>query len=465
MLDGLEAQEILFSELEFSRRMDAEYYQKIYLEYEEKVLSNKNDKLENLANFLIGPFGSAYDTNNYTDIPEYRYVRGQDVKPFILKDTDPRYATKEDFDRLKKYALKPRDILVSVVGTLGNACIVKEKDVPAIFSCKSTVIRTKDINPYYLIAYLNSKYGRSLLLRKERGAIQKGLNLDDLKLLDIPLFSDRLDMRIESLLLSMESCIEQAKSLYEQAEKILEKELKFDSYIEPHEKYTSKTLSEVFGKSGRLDAEYYQKKYEDIEQLIYSYKGGYDTVGKICSIKDNNFIPKDNEVYSYIELSNVGMCGEIAGVEEQLGSELPTRARRIVNTNDVIVSSIEGSIEKCALITEENNNYICSNGFYVLSSDTINAETLLVLFKSQFIKQLLKKGCSGTILCGIGKEELKNIPIPIISDDIQNDIRQLIVESYKKRSEINTLISMAIKIIEDAIGIGEDKALNNNNLI
>ena len=42
----------------------------------------------------------------------------------------------EDFNRLSKYSLKADDILVSVVGTLGNACIVSEKDLPAVFSCK-----------------------------------------------------------------------------------------------------------------------------------------------------------------------------------------------------------------------------------------------------------------------------------------------------------------------------------------
>lgn len=94
MMDGLEFREVLRSELEFTGRLDAEYYQRIYLEYEKLVEKCINDKLENKADFLIGPFGSAYDTRNYTEIPKYRYVRGQDVKPFDLKDTEPRYMTR-----------------------------------------------------------------------------------------------------------------------------------------------------------------------------------------------------------------------------------------------------------------------------------------------------------------------------------------------------------------------------------
>ena len=75
-----------------------------------------------------------YDTSLYVEQSNYRYIRGQDVKPFLLQDTSPRYMEERDFNRLNKYALATNDILISVVGTLGNACIIQEHEVPAIFS-------------------------------------------------------------------------------------------------------------------------------------------------------------------------------------------------------------------------------------------------------------------------------------------------------------------------------------------
>ena len=199
-MSGLECSEVSIHGLDYSERIDAEYYKKIYLKLESLILSKENDAMGNTAKFLIGPFGSAYDTSNYVDVPDYRYVRGQDVKPFMLNDVEPRYMAQNDFERLKKYALLPNDILVSVVGTLGNACIITEKYLPAIFSCKSSVIRTETVNPYYLICYLNSKYGHTLLLRNARGAIQQGLNLDDLKTLHIPLFAVKFQQMCEETL-------------------------------------------------------------------------------------------------------------------------------------------------------------------------------------------------------------------------------------------------------------------------
>lgn len=166
-----------------------------------------------------------------------------------------------DFNRLNKYALATNDILISVVGTLGNACIIQEHEVPAIFSCKSTAVKAKHINPFYLLSYLNSKYGRSLLLRKERGAIQKGLNLDDLKSLDIPLFSDSLYKSAELCIKKSLDFIQRAKQCYADAEKRLEATI-IPTLSLSCSNTSIKSLKESFLHSGRLDAEYYQEKYQ-----------------------------------------------------------------------------------------------------------------------------------------------------------------------------------------------------------
>ncbi len=114
-----------------------------------------------------------------------------------------------------------------------------------------------------------------------------------------------------------------------------------------------KSFSGSFGTSGRLDAEYYQVKYEDYNQLILNYKNGNDTINNICEIKLKNYKPADEKEYKYLELSNIDDMGGINGFTKDLGKNLPSRARRKVNTRDVIISSIEGNLSSCALITKE----------------------------------------------------------------------------------------------------------------
>ena len=111
-----------------------------------------------------------------------------------------------------------------------------------------------------------------------------------------------------------------------------------------------KSFKDSFLASGRFDAEYYLPKYEDYVNLIRQYGGGADIIGNICEVKDSNFNPEANKEYRYIELANVGNSGNITGCSTMPGAELPSRARRIVHTGDVVVSSLEGSIDSCALI-------------------------------------------------------------------------------------------------------------------
>lgn len=453
-MDGLECSEIYISNLEFSGRIDSEYYQKKHLEYENMIQKNNSCPMGKLCHFLIGPFGSAYDTSTYVDKSDYRYVRGQDVKPFFLQDTSPRYMNESDYHRLRKYALMENDILISVVGTLGNASIVQGKELPAIFSCKSTAVRVDSVDPYYLLSYLNSKYGRQLLLRKERGAIQKGLNLDDLKALDVPVFSKEFQMIVRGIALTAPDIMNKANLFYEAARNELLSALCYTTENISSKTISEKKLSDSFGVSGRLDAEYYQPKYNSILKMLSTN----DTVESLCHIHDDNHNPDNNTEYQYIELSDVGLHGEISSTEKIIGNELPTRARRKVKKGQVIISSIEGSLSSCALITEEFDEALCSTGFYVIDSDIINSETLLVLFQSEPIQGLLKQRCSGTILTAISKEEFKKMPLPFIDDAVQKEIAGKVQKAFAMRKKASSLIKIAVKAIELAIEQNEEVA-------
>jgi restriction endonuclease S subunit len=208
-----------------------------------------------------------------------------------------------------------------------------------------------------------------------------------------------------------------------------------------------------------LDAEYYQKKYDDYIYLICNYPNGFEIIEVVCNQKDINYTPKDNAEYKYIELANIGKTGDIKGSTIALGCELPTRARRKVNTNDVLISSIEGSLDSCALVTEEYDNALCSTGFYIIRSNKINSETLLVLFKSEPIQNLLKKSCSGTILTAINKSEFQNIPIPIIDKHIQQQIASLVSESFILKKQSEQLLETAKRAVEIAIEESEESAM------
>lgn len=116
-------------------------------------------------------------------------------------------------------------------------------------------------------------------------------------------------------------------------------------------------------------------------------------------------------------------------------------------------------MQSCALITDEFNGALCSTGFYVLTSESLNPETLLVLFKSGPSQALMKQRCSGTILTAISKDELLSMPLPKIDDKTQELIAKKVQKSFSFRRQCKQLLENAKYAVELAIEQGEDKAM------
>ena len=312
-------------------------------------------------------------------------------------------------------------------------------------------------------AYILSKFGQNMVLRGETGGTgQSTLTCSYLKSLDIPRMENE-DV-IGNLVWQSEKVFQSAKLSYSEAENYLLECLGMANFAANPDAYNIKTLKGSFLETGRFDSEYYLPKYEDYIKLVHSYPNGYDLIGNICDIKDNNFTPFSGVQYKYIELANIGKSGEITGCDIQYGENLPTRARRLVHQGDVIVSSIEGSLDSCALVTDDYDGALCSTGFYVLQSHQHNPETLLTLFKSLPIQNLMKKGCSGTILTAISKSEFEKIPIPLICKEVQEEIAKHVQKSFELRKEAMQLLENAKLTVETVIENGGGNLLIYNGL-
>lgn len=315
------------------------------------------------------------------------------------------------------------------------------------------------INPASLVSYLNSTFGRMEIEKFSMQGNQSNFSPAKFREIRIPKLSKKLQNCISDCFEKSFEFLHKSKEKYSQAEKLLIKELKLSDSRRSKENTNTISLKESFLKAGRLDAEYYQPKYEDYFKLIENYAEGFYLLEKVCEVKDSNFTPEDDVIYNYVELSNIGSTGEITGCSTELGKDLPSRARRLVNKGDVIISSIEGSLQSCAIVPEEYDNSICSTGFYVINSEKINSETLLVLFKSELMQNILKQNCSGTILTAINKIEFLNLPLPLIVNDIQKEISDLVQESFRLKNQSEKLLQVAKRAVEIAIEQDEDTAM------
>lgn len=440
-------------ELSKNNRIDSEFFHPNYLASEEKVLDTKECKnLGQLGRFLIGPFGSAFHVSNYDPTSNYRYIRGKDVKPFTLLDDDNVYMPEKDYKRLIKYAVIPGDLLISVVGTLGNVAIVPES-IEGIFSCKSTVFRDSIIDPYYLLAYFNSKYGRDCLLRRQRGAIQTGLNKDDLKTVPVPIFQNEekviADLIRNSLKLSHKS-----KTVYTEAQELLEKELGMYSIEwESVNKYEA-SFSEVVG-SGRIDSDYFQPKYKKLDEICKkhkNYKIGQISVPLETGQYASNYSGKGRR---YIRGVNIKSDGFIDKVNILNTAAVAINSKTLVEVNDILITRV-GSIGNCALVEEDFGGSFYSDNLIRVRlhpnySDEISPYYLLLLFKGLYGQMQMTRYSRGSVQQRLNQSQLSQINIPIIDVKKQNDIEVLLREYLSLKKESERLLVLAKERVENLI--------------
>ena len=276
--------------------------------------------------------------------------------------------------------------------------------------------------------------------------------------LKTPLLSDEAQGGFERIIRKSYSNREEANKLYVQAETFLLSELGLINWLPQSRRSFVKSFSDLT-RVGRVDADYFQPKYHEVIAAFKSYPGGWDVLGNLARLKDTSFMLVDTAEYKYIELANIAGNGEIAGCMVATGEHLPSRARRRISSGDVIVSSIEGSLDSIALIGPEYDQAICSTGFHVINSTSINSETLLVLLKSMVGQLQLKKGCSGTILTAINKDALNQIVLPLVSKETQDEIQHLIANSSTLRQQSKRLLECAKRAVEIAIEQDEQTAI------
>ncbi|BDU50400.1 hypothetical protein [Haliovirga abyssi] len=458
-MEGLGIKEKLFSQVFENKdfRIDSQFYTKEPIKNPLLIYDKIGNKLDK------SQYGISISMNeNNVGYPIYRMNEIHNLLCDLSVNKSANISEKE----LEIFKLNDRDVIFNRTNSfewVGRTGIYRKLDNKD-FIFASYLVRfipdEKFILPEYLTAFLNSKQGVWDIKRRARQSInQTNVNPEEVKEIEIPLLSMIFQKRIKNLFEEAHISRVTSETLYKQAENILLEELDLKDWKPTNENIKIKSLKNSFLQSGRLDSEYYQQKYEEIIEKIKSYKGGHDTLENLCNLMDKNYKLKEKQYYKYIELSNIGTTGDVTGFTYELGEDLPNRARRRIKENDVIVSSIEGSLEKVALVTKKFDNSLCSTGFYVINSEKINSETLLILLKNKIVQQILKQNCSGTILTAINKDEFLRIGLPIIDLLIQNKIEEKIKESFDLKEKSKQLLDISKLAVEKAIEENEEIAL------
>jgi len=189
--------------------------------------------------------------------------------------------------------------------------------------------------------------------------------------------------------------------------------------------YSIVFLSEIENCSKRLDSEYYQRRYLEIEREIKKFTSkNFSSVAKITD-GEHGTVQLQNKGIKYLTAENIKNGFVDTGNIRYITKEVDKRnARSRVKPGDILIS-IKGTLGEVAIAdisllpANMNRDVAVIKKF----SNDFNSEFLAVFFMSRLGKMQLCREGSGGVQQMITLGRLSNIKIPVLSEKFQSLIK------------------------------------------
>lgn len=151
-------------------------------------------RIEDLADecsgsMRTGPFGSALRHSEFVN-DGVAVIGIDNAVQNRFAWGERRFITVEKYEEFRRYAVKPGDVIITIMGTTGRSAVIPD-DIPVAISTKHLAVITPNrelVEPQYLSHAMHMDPGiQSQILGANRGAIMSGLNLGIIRRLELRL--------------------------------------------------------------------------------------------------------------------------------------------------------------------------------------------------------------------------------------------------------------------------------------
>ena len=312
-----------------------------------------------------------------------------------------QYITKEKFEELRGFEVKPDDVLITMMGTVGRVAIVPKDIGTAIITShllKITLDQKKCL-PKFLYYFLQSYFIHRQLLRESRGIVMSGLNTEIIKslLIKVPKLPEQKKIalilsNIDELILKQQQVIEQTQKLMKgQMQKLLTKGIN-------HTKFSKRPW--LFGKKIEIPVEWELKRIKDVTEVSVGL-----VINPSTYFDDNGTVPMitgKNVTENGIVLDKVDFISEKS-------NKLLDKTR--IWSGDLVTMRV-GYPGRTSLVKDEHDGINCASVIITRKSKKIDSQFLYYLSNSELISKQVTKYEAGSAQKVINIDSWENFLIP-----------------------------------------------------
>lgn len=346
-----------------------------------------------------------------------RLIQLADIGDGEFKDKSSKYITLETAERLHCTFLEKGDILIArLPEPLGRACIFPLEGA-YITAVDIAILRIKDIsiNPQYIMYLINSSTFRSQIKQYESGTTRKRISRKNLEKIEFSLpnleIQNRIVARIEELFSKFDKAVDTLKTTKEQLAVYRQAVLK-DAFSDFEKKDSIRNLTMVVTSGSRGWAKYYSNR-----GALFVRIGNLTHSGIDIDFRDIQHItPPDNA----------------EGVRTRL------------QPNDVLVS-ITADLGSIGFVSEKvEEAYINQHIALVRFQNPVQGRFMAWYLRSEYGQKDLLKNKRGGGKLGLGLDDIRDTPVPIVDDITATEIVDKVEEQLSVCDSIEKTVDTAL---------------------
>ena len=441
-----------------SLRLDAEFFQPDYLQIQHRLEAIGSRKLIDFQANIRHP---KEIKRNYVE-NGVLFLRAQNVRPLSIDLTsNPVYISEEDAERLKENTIHYKDLLITRSGANAGQCAIYLEDRHAISSSHTFIVQSGDLNPFFLAIFLNTKYGKALIEKGKYGSAQPEVAPYFLYQIPVPNW-ENLQTEIEKTYLRSKDLTELSKTRYAEAENLLLAELGLADW-QPKHRLIFATDYASMQHAERIDADYFQPRYDEVVNAIKNYPSGWDTLENLVTFKKCIEVGSGEYLNTGIPFVRVSNLNPSEVTEEKyISEELYADFEEHQPKQGEILLSKDATPGIAYHLREQPEKMILSSGILRLKSktDEVGNEYLTLVLNSILTQEQVNRDVGGSVILHWRPDQVAGTVIPILHQEKQSEIQQKVVESFNLRKHAKDLLECAKRAVEIAIEQDEQTAID-----